>query len=178
MTITIHEILKLKKFKNFQLIAGVNGLDRIVTRGSFIDHEMPDEINNSEYNNEMIFSNLPLTKNSPEKIVKYIEALYNANSACFAIKTTFFNKIQDDAIETANRLGFPLFLFDDIYIEELILEIDQEVNSKKQDLKKIEIINEIENSNLNSFKIKELAYELNHYFKPYYISIYVKPFSD
>jgi len=113
---------------------------------------MPEDINESEYQNEMIFSNLALIKNNPENIVNYINALYNAGSACFAIKTTFFKEIQDAAVETANKLSFPLFLFDDIYIEELILEIDQEVNSKKQDLKKIKIINKIENSNLNSFK--------------------------
>jgi len=179
MTITnIYEILTLKKFNNFQLIAGANGLDRIVSRGGFIDHEMPEDINESEYQNEMIFSNLALIKNNPENIINYINALYNAGSACFAIKTTFFKEIQDAAIETANKLSFPLFLFDDIYIEELILEIDQEVNSKKQDLKKIKIINEIVNSNLNSFKIKELAYELNHYFKPNYISIYIKLLAD
>jgi|LGVF01.1.fsa_nt_gb hypothetical protein len=178
MTITIYEILTLKKFNNFQLIAGANGLDRIVSRGGFIDHEMPEEISNNEYKNEMIFSNLALAKNNPEQIVKYIEALYKAESACFAIKTTFFNKIQNTAIETANKLSFPLFLFDDTYIEELILEIDQEVNSKKQELKKIEIIKEIETSNLNAFKIKELAYELNHYFKPNYVSIYVRLLLD
>lgn len=124
MNVTIHEILSLKKFNTFRLVAGANGLSRKVIRAGFIDHEMPVELSNVLFEGEMIFSNLPMIKDKPEIIIEYTQALIKAKCAGFAIKTTFFKSIPEDAIILANDNNFPLFLFDDTYIEKLILDID------------------------------------------------------
>lgn len=174
MNVTIHEILSLKSFNKFRLLAGVNGLDRIVSRGGFIDHESAEDMRKIAYIDEMIFSNLPMIIGEPEKITDYLLALIEAKCSCFAIKTTFFKTVPEEAIMIANEHNFPLFLFDDTYIEDLILDIDSSVNDQKQIAKKLLIVEEIENGSLNASTIKNYAYELNRHFKNNILVCYVK----
>ncbi len=129
--VTVHEVLTLKSFNAFRLIAGVNGLDRVVLKGGFIDHESSEDIRRSEFKNELVFSSLPMIKDKPEKIVDFVQALIDTNTAAFAVKSIFFQDIPEDAIQLANEHNYPLFSFDDTYIEELILDIDEIVNDQK-----------------------------------------------
>lgn len=162
--VTIHEILTLKNFCNFRLIAGANGLDRKVNRGGFIDHESEEELANSNIKNEMIFSNLPMIKNHPEKIVKIVEALILSKTACFVIKTTLFKEVPKEAIAFANKHNYPIFLFDDIYIDTLILDIDELINHSKNMKKKIEIVEKLEKGGVSPSETRSLAYEVNKTF--------------
>lgn len=178
MSSTVHEILSLKKFNSFRLIAGANGLNRRVTRGGFIDHESAEIMRDIAFKHEMIFSNMPMIKDEPERITEYVDALIHAGCACFAIKTTFFKSLPEAAIELANRFNFPLLLFDETYIEELILDIDESVNIHKKLDNKRKIIKEIEDGSLNKFKIKNYAYELNPNFKKCFKVFYIKAVND
>lgn len=172
--VTVHEILGLKNFYNFRLIAGANGLDRVVEKGGFIDHETAEEMKGIAFVNEMIFSNLPMIKDEPEKIVDMVSALIGAQTACFAIKSRFFKEIPEEAIKLANENNYPLFLFDETYIEYLILDIDEIVNENKFLTKKLSIINDIQSGLMPPFKIRSSAYELNRYFKDYVVGCMIK----
>jgi len=178
MSSTVHEILSLKKFNTFRLIAGANGLNRKVTRGGFIDHESAEIMKDIAFKHEMIFSNLPMIKDDPERITDYVDALIHAGCACFAIKTTFFKSLPEKAIELANRYNFPLLLFDETYIEELILDIDESVNIHKKLDNKRRLIQEIEEGSLNRFKIKNYAYELNPNFNKCFKVFYIKAINE
>jgi len=172
--ITVHEVLALKRFNNFRLVAGANGLDRAISKGGFIDHETADVLHLDAVVGEMIFSNLPMIKDQPEEIYAYVKALIESDTSCFAIKTVFFNEIPQDAIDLANQHNYPLFLFNDTYIEQLILDIDEVVNDQKRLNKKISLVDEILSETLSEFQIKHAAQELNKFFKPYVMACMVK----
>lgn len=172
--VTIHEVLKLRDFNNFRLVAGANGLDRPVARAGFIDHETADEMRRIAFESEMIFSNLPMIKDHPEEIVGFVQALIDANSACFAIKTRFFKEVPLKAIELANANNYPIFLFDDTYIDELIIDIDEIINTHKYMEKKVRLIGEILSDTLTMHQIRAHAYELNAYFKDHYVVCMMK----
>jgi hypothetical protein len=163
--VKIHEILVLKNFGSFRLIAGANGLDRMISIGGFIDHESVEELKESNLKNQMIFSNLPMIKGHPEEIVNYVEALILAQTECFALKTNLFKEFPEEAIELANKHDYPLFLFDEIFMDQLIRDVDQVVNLGRLLAKKIEIIEKIQSGKLSSYEIKNCAYEMNRYFK-------------
>lgn len=166
--VTIYEVLKLRNFNNFRLVAGANGLDRPVARAGFIDHETADEMRRIAYEHEMIFSNLPMIKDRPEEIVEFVRALIDANTACFAIKTRFFKEVPEKAIELANAHNYPIFLFDDTYIDELLIDIDEIVNTHKFMEKKVRLVEEILSGTLTMHQIRAHAYEMNAYFKDHY----------
>ncbi|MCH4888401.1 hypothetical protein EZV73_12490 [Acidaminobacter sp. JC074] len=173
--ITIHEVLKLKRFNSFRLVAGAGGLERMVSKGGFIDHETAEEMRTLAYKGEMIFSNLPMIKDQPEKIAGFVEALIQAQTSCFAIKTKIFNEIPEDAIQIANKHNYPLFLFDDTYIEELILDIDGLVNTHKYLQKQVDILDKIMSNTLAPHNVRFEAYELNRSFKEHHLVCMIKP---
>jgi hypothetical protein len=172
--VTIHEILTLKKFSAFRLIAGLKGLDRMVIRGGFIDHESVEDLMKSNIANEMIFSNLPMIKGKPEQIVNYVKALIDAETACFVIKTTLFKEFPKEAIDLANEYNYPIFLFDDIYIDKLILDIDMLVKDKMKLNKKIALIEKIQRETMTYEEIKSCAHELNNNFEDYLMVCFLK----
>jgi len=175
MSISVHEVLKLEKFNKFRLIAGANGLDRRVARGGFIDHETIEKIYDSpDFEREMIFSNMPMVGGNPEEITAYIEALIHMEVACFAMKTVFFDAFPQSAIDLANAHHFPLLLFDETYIEKLVIDIDEAVNQTKKLEKKRELIKRIEKGAFNQHLIRTYTKEINPHFKDFLtlISIY------
>lgn len=173
--VTIHEVLRLKRFNNFRLVAGANGLDRPVGRAGFIDHETAEDMKEIAYEDEMIFSNLPLLKDHPEEMKDLVEALIHAKTACFALKTRFFKEVPEDVIELANRYNYPVFLFDDTYIEKLILDIDEVVNHQKYIEKRIRLVDEIRSGTLSTHQIRAHANELNPYFRDYFMVCMLNP---
>lgn len=178
MSLTVHEVLKLKRYNSFRLIAGVNGLDRKVLRGGFIDHEEPEEMRNPDFEHELIFSNLTMIRDNPEKITEYVKELILAGCAGFAIKTIFFDAFPQSAIDLANKHNFPLFLFDKTYIEKLVIDIEEAVNGQKKLMKIVSIIEKLEVGDLNSYVVKNSAYEINRYFKDNILALYIYQSND
>lgn len=165
MALTVHEALKLDALKRFKLVAGMNGLERKITRAGILDHEVGEQVRDTVQTGEFIFSNLLAIRDQPEKIVEFVKHLIDAQAACFAIKTIYFKEIPKDAIELAHKHRFPLFLFDETYVETIILEIDRAVNIQKHEQHIRLMIDQISGNNLNEFRIRKLAYEINRNFK-------------
>ncbi|WP_432663100.1 PucR family transcriptional regulator ligand-binding domain-containing protein [Wukongibacter baidiensis] len=174
MALTVHEALKLDALKRFRLIAGMNGLDRKITRAGILDHEVGEQVRDSVQVGEFIFSNLLAIRDQPEMIVDFVRHLIDAQAACFAIKTIYFKEIPEDAIELAHKHRLPLFLFDETYVETLILDIDKAINIQNHEQHIKLIIDQIVGSNLNEFRIRELAYEINRNFKKNFIVYFAR----
>ena len=174
MPLTVHDALKLDALKRFRLVAGMNGLDRKITRAGILDHEIGEQVRDAVQKGEFIFSNLLAIKNKPEMIVDYVKHLIDAQAACFAIKMIYFKEIPKEAIELAHNHKFPLFLFDETYVETIILEIDKAINIQNHEQHIQLIVDQISESNLNEFRIRDLAYKINRNFKKNYIVYFVR----
>ncbi len=162
--VTVREIISLDKFNQFRLIAGKNGLDNTVIRGGIIDYESPKDLLEGNIRDEMLLSNLPMIKGKPEQIVEYIKALIEAGTACFAIKTTLFKEIPQEAIELANKFNYPLFIFDDYYLDELVIAIDKLIDKEHTLSKRLELVDKIYRNRQNYDFVRSYAKKLNKYF--------------
>ncbi|TCO77419.1 PucR family transcriptional regulator [Marinisporobacter balticus] len=174
MALTVHEALKLDALKRFRLVAGMNGLDRKITRAGILDHEVAEQVGDIVQSGEFIFSNLLAIRDQPEKIIDFVKHLIDAQAACFAIKTIYFKEIPKEAIELAHKHRLPLFLFDETYVETLILEIDKAINIQNHEQHIKLMIDQISGSNLNEFRIRDLAYEINRNFKKNHIVYFAR----
>ncbi|MBF8983156.1 PucR family transcriptional regulator ligand-binding domain-containing protein [Lutibacter sp. B2] len=174
MSLTVHDALKLDALKRFRLVAGMNGLDRKITRAGILDHEIGEQVRDAVQKGEFIFSNLLAIKNKPEMIVDFVKHLIDAKAACFAIKMIYFKEIPKEAIELAHNHKFPLFLFDETYVETIILEIDKAINIQNHEQHIQLIVDQISESNLNEFRIRDLAYQINRNFKKNYIVYFAR----
>lgn len=169
MSLTIHEALSIKALERFKLVAGANGLNNIISRVGIIDHESASVLTSIVFPQEFLFSNLIMIKGHPEKMIDYIQAVIEADAACFALKTIFFEAFPEEVIEYANKHKFPLFIFDETYIEDIILEVDQALNVYSQVAKLQGYVDEMLTVESDPLKVRTLALKLNKNFSSHFI---------
>lgn len=167
--VTVREIISLDEFNQFKLIAGKNGLDNTVIRGGIIDYESPKDLLEENIRDEMLLSNLPMIKDKPERIVEYIKALIESRTACLAIKTTLFKEIPQEAINLANKFNYPLFIFDDCYLDRLVIAIDKFIDKEHTLSKRLELIDKIYRNRNKYNVVKAYVKKMNKYFLEYLI---------
>jgi len=174
MALAVHEALKLKVLERFKLVAGLSGLDRKINYVGIIDHEEIGDIRGSVRVGEFILTNFLIIRDQPEKIVNYIEEMIEGQAACLAIKSIYFDSIPDEAIELADAKQFPVFIFDETFLDTLVVEIDKVLNMYGHEKRIRMLIDQIITSQLNGFRIREMAYELNRSFKNSFIAYYIE----
>ena len=126
------DVASLEKFdflNNFVLAAGHNGLSRTISNVVILDHEGIDGDFSDFHEGDFVITNLLFAKNSPPKIYFSFEALISIGVSAFAVKTVFFKELPSEVIELADKKEVPIFLFNDIYIEDVILGITDHLRS-------------------------------------------------
>jgi len=169
MSLTVHEALSIKALERFKLVAGANGLNNKISRVGILDHESANILTSIVFPQEFLFSNLIMIKDHPEKMIDYIKAVIEAEAACFALKTIFFDEFPEEVIEYANKHKFPLFTFDETYIENIILEVDQSLNVYSQVAKLQGYVDEMLIAENDPLKVRTLAMKLNKNFSSHFI---------
>ena len=175
MALTVHEALSLKALERFKLVAGANGLNNKISRVGLIDHESASVLTSIIFPQEFLFSNMIMIKDNPEMMIDYIKAIFAADAACFALKTIFFDEFPDEVIEYANKHKFPLFTFDETYIEDIILEVDQALNVYSQVAKLQGYVDEMIAAQSDPLKVRSLALKLNKSFFNHFIVTMLTP---
>src|SRR5690625_361539 len=112
MSITVKEAMEIGGLKHCKVIAGKEGLDRIIDHVTVM--EIPDVVEWLKGNDFLLTSLLPI-KNDSKDLNNLISKLDNAGSAVLAIKNRFFDEIPLMLLEEGDLLNFP------------IIEIKQEI---------------------------------------------------
>lgn len=103
---TIADIMKLKGFEGAQLVAGEQGLSKVVVGATLM--EVPDIFPYLEKNALLLTTLYPLS-GDPEQLSKFIPQLYDLEVSGIGIKPArYVREIPDIMIEQANQLGFPI----------------------------------------------------------------------
>lgn len=110
-------------FSNFTLCAGADGLYRTISNVVVLDYEGIEENFCDFHKGDFVLTNLIYAKEQPEKIYSSFSQLMDIGVSAIAVKTVFFRELPDEVIRLANRQKVPLFFFDSIYIEDVILNI-------------------------------------------------------
>ncbi|GAA0181323.1 hypothetical protein SH2C18_38710 [Clostridium sediminicola] len=172
MSISINELLQLETFKNFKLISGTKGLNNTVNHVGILDHETIEMIEKSFAEGEFIISTLLLIKDEIEKLYEYVEKLIEVNASGLAIKNIYFHDLPKEVIALANSKSFPIFIFGNIYFEDLITCVTNAIEDKN-DIQSLALkVDNILYKNLNNVIIKKIAYEINRNFSEKNIVIF------
>lgn len=174
MSITINEALKLESFKDFKIIAGKKGLSNNIKKVGILDHETIDILKESFEEDEFIISTLLIIKDNIKECYGFVEKLIEAKTSGLAIKNIYFNDLPDEVKELANRKSFPIFIFSDVYFEDVITSVTDRIK-EKNDVEALTLkIDNILYSDLNNVIIKKIAYEINREFREKNIVVYCK----
>ena len=133
MTDLIHikELFRLQSIHHLRLIAGQEGLERTVTAAVLFEYDpsrmqLPDF-----YRGDLVVTTLSYARGDAQLVAHSLQALMNQGIAGLLVKTAYFSDLPQPVVALANRLGTPVFLFDDTYIEEVILQVTDLIRGKR-----------------------------------------------
>lgn len=137
MAISVREIIALKEFQAFKLIAGESGLENQVNAVGILDYEyaLQDVEEPRKWTfrkRDFVISSLLFAKGHPELLRNAIKALCNDKIAALAIKNVCYTELPEDVIEYANEHGLPIFMFgrDDAYFEDIVVTLKDKIKER------------------------------------------------
>lgn len=130
--IRIRELYRLQNIRGLRLIAGQDGLERTVTAAVLFEYD-PSRMQLADfYRGDLVVTTLAYARGDEQLVTHSLLALMNQGIAGLMVKTAYFTELPDAVIDMANRQGTPLFLFDETYIEEAILEVTELIRGKRR----------------------------------------------
>ena len=129
--IRLKELFRLQNLKNLRVIAGQEGMERTVTAAVLLEYDpsrmqLPDF-----YRGDLVVTTLAYARGDSRLVTDSLQALLGQGVAGLLIKTAYFSELPAGVVLMANRLGTPLFLFDETYIEEVIVEVTELIRGKR-----------------------------------------------
>ena len=129
--IHIKELFRLQNIHRLRLIAGQDGLERTVTEAVLFEYD-PSRVQLPDfYRGDLVVTTLAYARGDAKLVAHSLQALMNQGIAGLMVKTAYFSELQQAVITLANRIGTPVFLFDDTYIEEVILQVTDLIRGKR-----------------------------------------------
>ena len=129
--IRIKELYRLQNLKRLRLIAGQSGLERTVTAAVLLEYDSSRMQLPDFYRGDLVVTTLAYAIGDSQLVANSLLALMNQGIAGLLVKTAYFSELPQAVINMANQLGTPLFLFDETYIEEVILEVTELIRGKR-----------------------------------------------
>lgn len=106
MKLRVKDVRKMWENNLATLVAGKDGLDRIVEYYDVMEH--PDIVPWLRENLIVITTGYAI-KNQKNKLIELIENMNKINASALAIKTRFFDEFPKEVLSLADKLNFPLF---------------------------------------------------------------------
>ena len=129
--IHIKELFRLQNIHRLRLIAGQDGLERTVTEAVLFEYD-PSRVQLPDfYRGDLVVTTLAYARGDAKLVAHSLQALMNQGIAGLMVKTAYFSELPQAVITLANRIGTPVFLFDDTYIEEVILQVTDLIRGKR-----------------------------------------------
>lgn len=182
MAITILEAMKLPTLKDFELVAGYRGLDREIQRASILDYEYERSLSDKPIQTyfekeDFVISSLIYAKGDPSLILESVKGLVSDGVSGLAIKNIYYDVLPDEVIRYANKMDFPIFMFDKrgSYYEDIVTEIydkNKEKNNLRYQESKIGILLK---EDMDKSSVKNMAKDFNISFKDNVFSLCLKP---
>ena len=129
--IHIKELFRLQNIHRLRLIAGQDGLERTVTEAVLFEYDPSSVQMRDFYSGDLVVTTLAYARGDAKLVAHSLQALMNQGIAGLMVKTAYFSELPQAVITLANRLGTPVFLFDDTYIEEVILQVTDLIRGKR-----------------------------------------------
>ena len=130
--IRIRELYRLQNIRNLRLIAGEAGVERTVTAAVLFEYDpsrmqLPDF-----YKGDLVVTTLAYARGEEALVATSLMALLGQGIGGLLVKTAYFERLPANVLAQANATGTPIFLFDDTYIEEVILELTDLIRGKRR----------------------------------------------
>lgn len=159
--IRIEELFRLEHISGLRVIAGEKGLSRRVTAAVLFEYDPSRMLLADFYRGDLVVTTLAFARGDEELVQGTLMKLMNQGVAGLLIKTAYFKTLPQAILAMADRLGTPLLLFDDTYIEEVILEVTELIRGCRHFAGREREIDALMSGSLSPGQVRELVQRLD-----------------
>lgn len=134
MALIVQDLLELNTLKSFRLIAGATGLEKPVEGIGIVDWEFTEGVlgESAKFDaNSFVISSLLFAKEDRNLIINAVEKLIFSGVSAMAYKDVIVKELPAEAIQLADERDFPIFVFDNTYFEDILMEINDAIQAAK-----------------------------------------------
>jgi purine catabolism regulator len=173
MSITVKDVLQLDLFRNTKVLAGKDGLNRIVNRVSVFD--CPIQIERDLIvlkEGDFFVSNFYFWKDDYDEAIFAIDFLNSRKCSCLCITSEYLEYFSEEMAEHCNKINFPILTIDysvsygDIMKSVYLLMVEDQRNI----IHEMQLINLIKTK--DTLEINKIINEINPHFLGYVTTIY------
>jgi sugar diacid utilization regulator len=172
--LTVRDVMNIAVMDGFRLVAGKEGLYRPILCPGIVDTEDLEELHTTVRTGEYLITKFQIIQDEPEYIADYIEVMADRGASCLVVKSTYFKDLPNAAKIIADSRDFPVFFFDDVYIDKLIIEINNAIQSDEFEARNLHLIEEITGPSAREEDVVTIAKLLNRQFESHYLVCFVK----
>lgn len=128
----IRELLNIESLNTLQLLTGESGLERDMKDVVLLEYESLKQEQPDYYKDDFIIATLFFAKDAPDKFLSAVEQLIHLGAAGLAFKSVYYDAIPQEVLALAEMNHFPIFKFDNIYMEDVILVISEYIRHRQE----------------------------------------------
>lgn len=128
----IRELISSGSFSDLRLLTGDHGLDTDMKDVVLLEYESLNKQQVDYYNGDFIISTLYFAKDHPDLLFETVSRLIKLGASGLAFKSSYYKALPQRVKSLAQEQGFPIFMFDDLYIEDVILTISDYIRQRQE----------------------------------------------
>ena len=128
----IRELTQIESLSSLQLLTDENGLDREMKDVVLLEYESLQREREGYYSDDFIIATLYFAKDTPDSLYSAVDRLIRLGAAGLAFKSVYFDTLPEKVLALAVENKFPIFKFDNIYMEDVILAISEYIRNRQE----------------------------------------------
>lgn len=149
------DLFRLQGVCRLRLVAGQAGLERRARAAVLFEYDEERVGLSDFYRGDLVVSTLEYARDDRNLVTSSMLALIAQGIAGFIIKTAYYDALPQEVLQAADASGTPVFLFDETYIEEVILEITELIRGRHHFSGYERDLDELMNGSLSTDQIRE-----------------------
>lgn len=169
----VSEILELPVCEEFKLICGKEFLDNTITSAMIFEFENSLYHYSAYAQGSLVLVSYFFAKSNPEFVHDSIRNLIKKQVSAIAIKMMPEETLPAELVQLAIQYHVPIFSFYEMFMEEIIISLNDSLKTKAQYIIHEELLAKIMEDGQKSDVIESLAFQINPFFHSYITSAYI-----
>ena len=157
----IQDIRYIPRLSNFQLIAGETGLSREIRNVVIFEYENAKDDQTDYYYHDFIITSLIFAKDNPALMEPMLKKMMELGASGIAVKRAYYEELPSGILAFADTCGIPLFVFDDTYIEDVIVSVASYMQEEKKYSLYQQEIHELITENRSNYDVEKYCRSMN-----------------
>lgn len=171
----VRELRNIEALQSFRLLSGDGGLNNPMKDVVLLEYESLKQKTPNYYQEDFIVSTLFYAKNDPDLLLTTIERLIDLGAAGLAFKSVYYTALPEQVLALSRRRNFPIFIFDALYMEDVILSISDYIRQRQEFSLFEEPIYSILTEQNSPGDIQQLCGRMNPGRQKYMCAVYIHP---